>query len=210
MSGEWVNLSEAAELLGVHPSTVRQWADRGELLVQRTSGGHRRFRRAEVAEKAAGKSSERSHQAGTQLIIQTMVGRARLGLIEGLLQDEAWYQRLDDAARRELGQIGHRLLGLMQRYLAAAEPEEHSLAEAQEIGRQYRRLGQKSGLALVDITRAYLYFREFMAETMYDIALTAGVQSVTDWGELRRRVIHLTNEVLLALVDIDWKDPLRK
>ena len=40
---EWVSLRQAAELLGVHPATVRSWADKGELPSRRTPGGHRRF-----------------------------------------------------------------------------------------------------------------------------------------------------------------------
>ena len=48
MTNEWLNLSEAAEILGVHPSTVRLWADQGRLPVHRTQGGHRRFKRQEV------------------------------------------------------------------------------------------------------------------------------------------------------------------
>jgi excisionase family DNA binding protein len=199
MSGEWLNLSEAAELLGVHPSTVRQWADRGELPAQRTAGGHRRFRRGDVEGRST--AQERSYQVGRHLIIQNMVGRARLVLVEGALQREEWYQRLDEPGRRELGHIGHRLLNLMERYLAAVEPVDPLLLEAREIGRQYQRLGRENGLTLVDITRAYLHFREFMAETIYDMALTAGTHSLTDWAELRRRVIQPINELLLALIE---------
>jgi excisionase family DNA binding protein len=207
MAGEWLNLSEAAELLGVHPSTVRQWANRGELPAHRTAGGHRRFRRDDLEGRATARVAarttmqERSYHAGMHLIIQNMAGRARLESVEGALQSEAWYHFLDEPARRELGQIGHRLLSLMQRDLVDVEPVEPLLAEAREIGRQYQRLGRDNGLSLVDMTRAYLHFREFLAETIYDIALTAGTQSFTDWAELRRRLIQLTNEVLLALIE---------
>ncbi len=45
---EWLSLSDAAKLLGVHPSTVRLWSDKGVLPTHRTSGGHRRYRRNEV------------------------------------------------------------------------------------------------------------------------------------------------------------------
>jgi excisionase family DNA binding protein len=38
----------AAQLLGVGPSSVKRWADAGLLPSERTPGGHRRFRRAEV------------------------------------------------------------------------------------------------------------------------------------------------------------------
>ena len=48
MSGEWLSLSEIAELLGVHPSTVRSWSDQGRMPVHRTQGGHRRYRRSEI------------------------------------------------------------------------------------------------------------------------------------------------------------------
>jgi excisionase family DNA binding protein/PAS domain S-box-containing protein len=41
-----VTLGEAAQLLGVSPSTLRRWADSGRLETVRTSGGHRRFARA--------------------------------------------------------------------------------------------------------------------------------------------------------------------
>src|SRR2546429_533358 len=45
---EWLSLREAADLLGMHPATVRLWADRNELPSRRTNGGHRRFRRADI------------------------------------------------------------------------------------------------------------------------------------------------------------------
>ena len=48
MTDEWLSLKGASELLGVHPSTVRLWSDKGVLPTHRTSGGHRRYRREEM------------------------------------------------------------------------------------------------------------------------------------------------------------------
>ena len=46
---EFLSTAEAAELLGVHPSTVRNWAASGRLIpVYRTRGDHRRYRRGDV------------------------------------------------------------------------------------------------------------------------------------------------------------------
>jgi excisionase family DNA binding protein len=56
---EWLSLREAADMLGIHPATVRQWADRNELPSRRTSGGHRRFRRSDI-EARLRQESERS------------------------------------------------------------------------------------------------------------------------------------------------------
>jgi excisionase family DNA binding protein len=40
---------EVAEVFGVHPKTITQWAETGTLPTAfRTPGGHRRYRRADV------------------------------------------------------------------------------------------------------------------------------------------------------------------
>lgn len=201
---EWLNLSEAAELLGVHPATVRAWSDRGELPTQRTPGGHRRFLRGDVAARAAATSNlsqERRQTASAQLVVQTMMGRARFELTEGAFNDESWYQQLDDGAKGELREIGRRLLQVVVRYLTEAEEDEVVMQEARNIGGDYQTLGCQQGLTLVETTRAYLHFREFLSQTIYDMMAAAGTQGPTDWGNLRHRIILLTNEILLALIN---------
>ena len=44
-----LRLGEAAEILGVSPETVRRWADDGRLPAERSTGGQRLVRRADVA-----------------------------------------------------------------------------------------------------------------------------------------------------------------
>lgn len=43
-----LGITEAAQLVGVHPDTLRAWVDRGTLVALITPGGHRRFRRSDV------------------------------------------------------------------------------------------------------------------------------------------------------------------
>ena len=38
-----MRLAEAAEMLGVHPETLRRWADEGKVPYVRILGGERRF-----------------------------------------------------------------------------------------------------------------------------------------------------------------------
>jgi molybdopterin-binding protein len=69
-----LTVSQAAELLGVSPDTVRRLADRGDLKASRTPGGRRRFDGASVAryaqrryaapERARASESARNHFPG--------------------------------------------------------------------------------------------------------------------------------------------------
>lgn len=43
-----LSLNEAAELLQVHPDTLRAWTDDGKVPVWRSPGGRRRFRRRDL------------------------------------------------------------------------------------------------------------------------------------------------------------------
>lgn len=198
MDSNWINLSEAADLLGVHPATVRAWGDKGELAMQRTPGGHRRFRREDVTARAA--APDRSQTSGIQLVVQNMIGRARLELGDGALNDEGWYRRLDDSARQALRQIGHRLLQLFLQYLTQETQLDTIRSEAKAIGQDYERLGRQSGLPLEETIRAYLYFREFLSQTIYDMAETVGTQGPIQWGQIHQNITTITNDVLLAIV----------
>ena len=197
MDNNWLSLKETAELLGVHPTTVRVWGDKGELLMQRTPGGHRRFSRIAVEARAANNQAQLN---GAELLIQTMLGKARLELMGGGLTQEAWYGRLSAEAKQKHGEIGHRLLNITIQYLSGQLTDKDLHEKTKAIGQDYERLGREAGLSLTESIRAYLYFREFLSQTIYDMAQATGAQSPTDWSELRQQVIFLTNELLLAIV----------
>jgi excisionase family DNA binding protein len=45
---EWLQTGAAAEILGVSPSTLQNWADAGKVLHWRAPSGQRRFRRSDI------------------------------------------------------------------------------------------------------------------------------------------------------------------
>lgn len=45
---EMIPAGEVCRLLGVHPKTVKRWANEGKLRCIKTPGGHRRFFRSEI------------------------------------------------------------------------------------------------------------------------------------------------------------------
>src|SRR3984893_18147414 len=120
---EWLSLRQAAEMLGMHPATVRLWADRNELPSRRTRGGHRRFRRADIEARLQQETERKPHPAA-QLLVQSVLGRVRFAFTDGTLTTFSWYTHFDDPARDSFRDLGRRLLELLLRALAGGTAEE--------------------------------------------------------------------------------------
>src|SRR5258708_19729189 len=91
-SGEdWLSLRQFGEMLGMHPATVRLWADRNELPSRRTNGGHRRFRRADIEARLHQETERKPHPAA-QILVQSVLGRVRFAFTDGTLNGLPWYQ----------------------------------------------------------------------------------------------------------------------
>jgi excisionase family DNA binding protein len=194
---DWLNLSDAAALLGVHPSTLRAWSDRGDIPAHRTPGKHRRFRRADVESWL--ESRRESQVSPGQLIVENALGRTRLQMAEGRLSETDWYQRFDEPRRRELRETGRRQLRLLLRYLS--DEADSVLPEMQAMGQAYERLGREAGLSLAETVRVFLYFRDFLYDSVIDVYQASGQRAAREWASLHRRTAVFTNTVLLALIE---------
>ena len=194
---DWLNLSDAAAILGVHPSTLRAWSDRGDVPAHRTPGKHRRFRRADIESWA--ESRREAHTSPGQLIVENVVGRTRMQMAEGRLSEASWYQQMDDAHRRELRETGRAQLRLLLRYLS--DEGESVLPETRAIGQDYERLGRGAGLSLAETVSIFLYFRDFLYDSVVDVYQASGQRAAREWANMHRRIAAFTNAVLLALIE---------
>jgi excisionase family DNA binding protein len=199
---EWVSLGEAAAILGVHPATVRHWADDGDLPSRRTPGGHRRFRRADLEQWASARSGSKEVAPDeAQLMMQSALGRARMEVADGQLVGQAWYDRFDEQTRKRHRALGRRLLELLTSYLADPESQALTLAEVRQLGAEYVRLSRSQGLSLTDSVQAFLFFRDLLTDSVIRLAEVLSLHSPPDWGDRLRQVNHITDELLLALVE---------
>jgi excisionase family DNA binding protein len=194
---DWLNLSDAAALLGVHPSTLRAWSDRGDIATHRTPGKHRRFRRADIESWVD--SRREAHVSPGQLIVENVLGRTRMQMAEGRLTEMSWYRYFDEARRRELRETGRNQLLLLLRYLG--DEAESVLPETQAVGQDYERLGREAGLSLSETVRVFLYFRDFLYDSVVDVYQASGQRAARDWASMHRRTALFTNAVLLALIE---------
>jgi excisionase family DNA binding protein len=197
MSDEWLNLSEVAQILGVHPSTIRSWSDQGHLPVHRTQGGHRRFRRSEVnlwLQTHRDEGLDEGH-----LVVQAALKNIRVQVSEGRIESEGWYQKLDDEARSQYRRSGRALLqGLL---LALTSQEEFDDAEARSLGFEYASRGWSRGLTAAEASRAFLFFRNVLLDAMLTVYEQAAIQSPKAWGEIFRRTYQFTDQIQLTLLE---------
>ena len=199
-NSEWVSLGEAAEIIGVHPATIRNWAERGELPCRRTPGGHRRFRRSDLEQWLETHRATRPTEA--QVVVQNALGRTRLeiGNREKLTQ-LGWYAHLDEEAREVMRRQGLQMMDALITYLAHPE-DAGSLHTALEIGTAYGTLLKGQGLAFSQALQGYFYFVDILLDAVIQLAETGSGRSAANWGDTLRRVHAFTRETLVGMVKV--------
>ena len=199
---QWLSLSEAAEMLGMHPATVRLWADRNELPSRRTNGGHRRFRRSDIEARLRHEAGRKPHPAA-QVLVQSVLGRVRFAFTDGTLNKLLWYEHFDEPAREAYRSLGRRVLELLLHALADGTSKEDLRSEAIKLGVEYGSITRESHVPVADAVRAFLYFRSLVDESVLQLAEVQGVRDQQDipWAESLYQVQALTNEILPALIE---------
>lgn len=198
MTSQWLGLSDVAKMLGVHPSTVRSWADQGRLPVHRTHGGHRRFRREDVD---LWLRSQKETVIPIDLMVQSALRRTRLEINDGKMADQAWYQKLSQESREQYRMSGRSLLLGLISYLSDSTESDAADAEARSLGYEYASRGQRCGLDSVEAVNAFLFFRNVMFEAMVQFYEEASVTSPQLWSQMVRRIQAFTDQILLTLLD---------
>lgn len=194
---QWLSLSQAAQLLGVHPSTVRLWSDKGLLPVHRTRGRHRRYRRSEV--EIWLQAARQKHPLEAESIVRHVVRRMRMQIRESHLEAEGWYQKLDQEARLAYRQSASSLLYGLAAHLAVEG--QGAIAEASPIGYEYASRARNFQLSLVEAVRAYLFFRNLMLEALVAVYQEANVPTGKAWQEMLQRVHAFTDQIMLTLLE---------
>lgn len=199
-SKRWLTLHEAAEMLGVHPATLRTWADAGVIPSFRTPGGHRRFARADVEAFIRERSQGRAGLPAPKVnhIVRTALEQTRRALPQART-GAAWYEAFDEETRRRKREEGRLLFALALQYVAKPEQRESILKRARELGQRYGEDSVHFGISLVDTLRAIFFFRQSLVETLEAEGDLVNGQSPADY-RVTRGVEEFIREVLFATV----------
>jgi excisionase family DNA binding protein len=195
---QWLTLSEASEFLGVHFTTLRSWADKGEIRVFRTPGGHRRFSIEDLRrflEHRAGYAATPNVNG----LVEAAVGRVRQEIDRIAQAEKQWRYALNEEATAVRRQRGRELFALAISYVLKPRRRAKILENGRRLGQEYGREAARNGVGLVETGRAVQFFRSQLGHAVHHEE-TADTPDADDM-----RIQHLINEfldeVLYAVLD---------
>jgi len=196
-STDWLSLAEASERLGVHPTTLRRWANAGAIPCFRTPGGHRRFRSSDLAAWMQGR-----HSTGLlpqpDALVQSAVGLARQDMAEHGVSTESWYTAFElEEDRQQMRDTGRRLFGLAIQYIGRTRDREPVLDQGRGIGSFYGQKCAERGISLVDTMRALFFFRDSLYRAT-ELGQTIVGRYDAEEERIRRQLRSFMDEVMFA------------
>ncbi|NOX60861.1 MAG: helix-turn-helix domain-containing protein [Chloroflexi bacterium] len=200
----WLTLSEASKLLGVHPATLRHWADTGQVPSYRTPGGHRRFTAEELRAflMRASISSPQDESASPEAdLLKTALAQARNELRRLPVSEMEWYSAFDEAGRKRQRILGRQLYEHAVNFITHPNERDTLLLDARELGASYAHNLMEYDITLLEAVRAFQFFRQKLltALTASDIAPRWAESGNLDF---REDADLFLNEVLFGLIDV--------
>lgn len=190
-------MGRASRLLGVDESTLRRWADAGQIHAFRTPGGHRRFAEADVQAILSG-HAYRAHP-GPDDLSALAVARIRRQLQRGPVHDASWHTGAGEEERERLRLLGRRLVTFVSDYLSG-RGRRGGRAEAREIGHEHGREMARAGLSLRQMLEAFTFFRRSLDQTTRQVAQKTGLSPAETLAR-SEQVMTLADEVLLGMAE---------
>ncbi len=201
---KWLTLSQAAELLGIHPTTLRRWADNGDIPVQVTPGGHRRFleadlrahiKRPAIPDLPPPEQTIMFTSADTLPTDHEERAWADFALVETRQRlvnqpEPHWLTAFDEEHRGEKRELGRRLMALLMQHISAPDDERGLLLEARSIATRYAQNCVSVGLSAAQSLEATTFFRD----TMTEVALQMP-QMVQLENDAQLRILRKLNQV---------------
>ena len=194
-----LTIRQAAELLGVHPLTLRNWSEKGAVPCLRTPGGHRRYRLPDLQRVLTAPHQHPATAAAVMQLVRRAVSAAvaapRRSASATALQ--SMRQDLSRNQRSSLAELGRELLSLLIRYAVQhgpaasgeATPAGPLLRRGRQLGHSYGRAARRLGLPPSAVVATFNFFQEAVIRALAEC-------EALDYPRLNR----LFGVVLLAAV----------
>lgn len=195
---QWLTLKEASDFLGVHFTTLRNWADRGEIRVFRTPGGHRRF---SVADLRRFLEERVGHAAlpDTSVVVDDAVGRVREEIQRLARAHVGWHYPLSESASDARRQRGRQLFALAISFVMKANQRARILEDGKRLGWEYGVEAAMGGVALTQTGRAVQFFRNQLGQVLRSGESIHALDA--DDVRIRQLIDQFLDEVLYSVLD---------
>lgn len=184
-------------MLGVDESTLRRWADAGQIRAFRTPGGHRRFAEADVQAILSGQAYKPHARPGD--LGTLALARIRRQLQRGPVHDAPWHVEAGEQERERMRVLGRRLVTFVSDYLSG-RGRRGARGEAREIGHEYGRELAQAGLSLQQTLEAFTFFRRSLDQATRQVAQKTGL-SPEETLTHHEQIMGLADEVLLGIAE---------
>jgi excisionase family DNA binding protein len=162
---QWLTLKDASEFLGVHFTTLRNWADNGEIQVFRTPGGHRRFSLADLR-RFLDERVGRLSGGDTENVVTAVIQHVHQEMARLPREQLRWHYELDDQGSQRRRQRGQQLFALALSFVLKPALRPRLLEEGRKLGVEYGREAYASKVSLVDVGRAVRFFRNQLIQAV--------------------------------------------
>ncbi|MGD8414487.1 MAG: helix-turn-helix domain-containing protein [Candidatus Latescibacterota bacterium] len=192
----WLTLGEAADRLNVHRTTLRRWADEGQIPFMLTPGGHRRF-----AESDVDHLSSRRQPAGRMGPVERMWASQALEKVRTQLaarSGEDWVEQHDGNARSRGRELGQQLMELALRYLTVDLEGDDLTADAHKLGSRYGKHAHELGMPLSQALQVSMYFRDALVSAAIELPENVRIP-LSSQTRLLGRINRLLNTVQLGV-----------
>jgi excisionase family DNA binding protein len=188
----WLTLGQACRILNVDESTLRRWADAGQVRTFRTPGGHRRFAEGDVRAIVQGRERPGVSQVGdfaTRRIRQQLHSRGTGASV---------YESIDEEHRERLRPLGRKLMALVADYVAKRGKRQALLEEARATGEEYGAQLADAGMSLSQAMYAFTFFRRSLDQSAKQALAKAGT-APQDSIAACEQIMSLADQVLLGI-----------
>lgn len=211
-SETWLELSQAAEYLGVHFTTLRRWADSGEVAFMRTPGGRRRFSLKALDAFLLRQSQGSAQTTALAKADSTIVDEEPTGPMGVRALDHArqsaremkthgsWMARLNEEQRTVLRGTGRTLMALLLQYNGRTEGGDVFLEEGKRIARLYSLICSQVGLNLQETVGVFLHFRRAVLDSVLETRMLERSEDQEEGSRLYNRTTDFMDGMLLDLI----------
>lgn len=196
----WLTLRAASDLLGVSESTVRRWADAGEVRSYRTGGGHRRILEEDLRRLV----NSQLHSGGghnSDRMSEIALARVKRQLSRRRQSHGAVLEGLPDDVRDRFRMMGRQLVDLFARYIASGTKRERFTEDARTIGREYGRMLVQAGVGLTLAVGTFNNLRRSVEEAASQIAGESEL-STEEAVEALENILQLADMVLEGMAEV--------